>query len=461
MIEKSALIKREHYVLTEGKMKKLLLVVLIALMAFSVFANGGGEATAPKAERSKTPVTLTLWNSSQTMVDFYNSIFPEFQKMYPEVEKLDILYMPIADFVKKLAVVLPAGDVPDVMEIEDSWATQYVTAGYFDPNTDELNAMVEQMQPAFKGCLTYNGKMWGVPIAPFNEIMFYNLDMMKAAGIDRLPETYDELIEDAIKMTKKDAAGNIEVSGFSMRLGGNPSGTTQKWWVLGLLANGVDIYEESKTQPGKYHCGFDNEGGFNALKLYIDLLYKYQVDDSASLKDTAAFAAGKTAINMREPSSSVSIQKNGPDINWTTGPIPKGPKAHQTFLITLNLYIPRDGKNKFYAQEFVKFAASKENAIKQVKERAGMSPYVDGGLSGGVELDPRMVGAYTIPAGMTMKSVPVQNAYDQVQIRIGEMLPEIFADKSLYGNDDAIWAKLHEMAKVVNDAYKEYDEYAE
>ena len=87
--------------------------------------------------------------------------------------------------------------------------------------------------------------------------------------------------------------------------------------------------------------------------------------------------------------------------------------------------------------------------------------YVDGGLSGGVELDPRMVGAYTIPAGMTMKSVPVQNAYDQVQIRIGEMLPEIFADKSLYGNDDAIWAKLHEMAKVVNDAYKEYDEYAE
>ena len=123
----------EHYALTEGEMKKLLLVVLIALMAFSVFANGGGEATAPKAERSKTPVTLTLWNSSQTMVDFYNAIFPEFQKMYPEVEKLDILYMPIADFVKKLAVVLPVGDVPDVMEIEDSWATQYVTAGYFDP----------------------------------------------------------------------------------------------------------------------------------------------------------------------------------------------------------------------------------------------------------------------------------------------------------------------------------------
>lgn len=444
-------------------MKKFFLVLLVAMTAFFAFANGGNEAatTAPKAERSNSPVTLTLWNSSQTMVDFYEAIFPEFQKLYPEVEKLDILYMPIADFVKKLAVVLPAGDVPDIMEIEDSWATQYVTAGYFDPNTDELNAIVDQMQPAFKGCLTYNGQMWGVPSAPFNEIMFYNLDMMAEAGIDHLPETYEELIEDAIKMTKKNADGSIDVSGFSMRLGGNPSGTTQKFWVLGLLANGVDIYEESKTQPGKYHCGFDNEGGFNALKLYIDMLYKYQVDDSASLKDTAAFSAGKTAINMREPSSSVSIQKNGPDINWTTGPMPKGPAAHQTFLITLNLYIPRDGQNKFYAREFVKFATTRENFEKQVRERGGMSPYVDCGLTGGVEVDPRMVGAYTIPEGMTLKSVPVQNAYDQVQIRIGEMLPEIFADKSLAGNDEAIWAKLHEMAKVVNDAYKEYDEYAE
>ncbi|MGX8679614.1 MAG: ABC transporter substrate-binding protein [Sphaerochaetaceae bacterium] len=441
--------------------KVLLLAVLILAIGSFAFANGSSEKAAPaEAERSSKPVTLTLWNSSQTMVDWYNeTVIPEFQKMYPEVQKVDILYMPIQDFVKKLAVALPSGDVPDVMEIEDSWATPYVTAGYFDENTAALNEIVNSMNPAFKGCLTYDGKMWGVPVAPFFELMFYNTDMMKEAGIESIPKTYDELIEDAVKMTKRNADGSIAVSGFSMRLGGNPSGTTQKWWVLALLANGVDLYEESTTQPGKYHCGFNNEGGYNALKLYIDMLYKYKVDDFASQKDTSAFSAGKTAINMREPSSSVSIQKNGPDINWVAAPMPAGPKAHATFLITLNLYVPRDGKNKFYAQEFVKLATSREMQNDQISKRGGVSPYTDTDYVA-LGLDERLLPAYDF-TGITMKTVPVQNAYDTIQVKLGEMLPDIFAKSELLDNPEGIKAEIAALAKVVDDIYKDYDEYGE
>lgn len=261
-------------------------------------------------------------------------------------------------------------------------------------------------------------------------------------------------------MTKRDETGKIDISGFSMRLGGNPSGTTQKWWVLGLLANGVDIYEESKIQPGKYHCGFNNEGGYNALKLYIDLLYKYKVDDFSSQKDTSAFAAGKTAINMREASSSVSIIKNGPDINWVASPMPAGPKRHATFLISLNLYIPRDGKNKFYAQEFVKFATNYEMQAVQVSERASVNPYIgfDYSTSG---LDERLVPAFNFDSSdIEFISVPVQNAYDTISVKLGEMLPVIFAKENLLDNPTGIWAELEAMAKVVDDIYKEYDEYA-
>ncbi len=444
-------------------MKRTMLKIALAAALFLVagalsFAGGDAEAT-----RSKSPVKLSLWNSSQTMVDWYNeTVIPQFKKTYPEVESVDILYMPIQDFVKKLAVALPSGDVPDVIEIEDSWATPYVTAGYFDPNTDELNNLVNKMQPAFKGCLTYEGKMWGVPVAPFHEIMFYNKDMMAAAGIKKIPETYAELIDAAVKMTKRDSSGKVEVSGFSMRLGGNPSGTTQKWWVLALLANGVDLWEESKTQPGKYHCGFNNEGGYNALKLYIDLLYKYKVDDFSSMKDTAAFAAGKTAINMREPSSAVSIIKNGPNVNWVAAPMPAGPKNHATFLITLNLYIPKDGKNKVYAQEFVKLASSYEMQASQVRLRAGMSPFVGfDHLAPEAGLDPRLAPSYAFPKGMKLVSVPVQNAYDTIQVKLGEMLPNIFAKAELLDNPQGIKKEVEAMAKVVNDIYKDFDEYGD
>lgn len=428
--------------------KKLLVLVLAALLCVMPLTVGSAS------------VKLSLWNSSQTMVDWYNEVvIPEFKKLHPEVSEVEVLYMPIQDFVKKLAVALPSGDVPDVIEIEDSWATPYVTAGYFEKNTPELDEIVAQMYPEFRGCLTYEGDLYGVPVAPFHEIMFYNLDMLAEAGIEKIPDTMDELIDAAVKMTKRDENGMVTVSGFSMRLGGNPSGTTQKFWVLALLGNGVNLYEESATQPGKYHCGFNNEGGYNALKLYIDMLYKYKVDDFSSMKDTAAFAAGKTAINMREPSSAVSIMANGPDINWTTAPMPIGAKQRATFLITLNLYVPTDGQNKELAREFIKLATSREMQKDQAVKRFGFNPYADVDPAEG--LDPRLAPSFLFPEDMNVYSVPVQNAYDTIQVRLGEMLPNILQKAELLDNPEGIKAEIEAMAKVVDDIYKDFDEYAE
>ncbi len=435
-------------------MKRLVLTLLVMMSIFSMaFAQGSSDSP-------ESGIKMTLWNSSQTMADFYNeTVIPAFLEEHPEVESIEVLYLPIQDFVKKLAVVLPAGDVPDIMEIEDSWATPYVTAGYFEENTPELNAIVDQMIPEIKGCLTYDGKLYGVPSAPFHELFFWNLDMLEEAGIEEIPDTWDEVVDAAVKMTKRDADGNIVRSGFSMRLGGNPSGTAQKFWVLGLLPNGVNWVEESETEPGKYHAAFDNEGGYNALKTYIDLLYKYKVDDFSSMKDTEAFAKEKTAINMREASSSTSIIEQGPDVNWVTSPMPKGPVDRATFLLSLNLYVPKDGKNKDLAREFIAFATSREMYEKQVVERATLNPYIDADRLAG--LDERLKPGFVFDDDLKVYGVPVLNSYDMAQTKIGEALPDIFADASLLDNPEGIKAAIKRLADIVNDCLKEYDEYAE
>lgn len=449
-------------------MKKVLLNVFVVAMVLLACAgcSKGSETSSSSGSTgsSSTPaegsITLTLWNSSQTMADFYNeTVIPAFIEKYPEVKSVEVLYMPIADYVKRLAVVLPAGDVPDIMEIEDSWATPYVTAGYFEPNTPELNAILDQMMPELKNNLTWDDTQWGVPVAPFHELFFWNLDMLEEAGIEEIPDTWDEVVDAAVKMTQRDETGKITRSGFSMRLGGNPSGTTQKFWVLALLSNGVNIYEESTTEPGKYHAGFDNEGGYNALKMYIDLLYKYKVDDFASMKDTEAFAKGRTAINMREASSSVNIQTQGPDINWTTSPMPVGPVQRATFLISLNLYVPKDGQNKEYARKFIEFATSREMMETQVEERFAFNPYE--GVDKTEGLDERLVPGFEFPEDMHVYTVPVHSAYDTACIKVGEALPDIFADSSLLDNPEGIKAAVHRLAEIVNDAYREFDEYAE
>jgi len=411
----------------EEKMKKCIIVILIAGCLFALAA----------CQKKPKSVTLEIWNSSQTMTEFYDEVVtPEFLKLYPEVEKVTVLYMPIQDYVKKIAVAVPAGDVPDLMEIEDSWATPFVTAGYFDKNTKELDAILNQMRPELKNLVSHKGAAYGVPISPFHELMFHNLDILNAAGITKIPDTWEEYMDAAQKTVKRSPDGKIEISGFSMRLGGNPAGTSQKFWVLALLGNGVDIWEESKTQPGKYHCGFNNEGGYNALKMYIDMLYKYKIDDFASMKDTEAFSKERTAINMREASSSTSIIKNGPTINWTTSPMPKGLKQRATFLICLNFYIPKDAKNKEYARKYVELAANREMYKIQTARRAGFNPYVDVDPTEG--LDSRLKPGFVFPSDMKVYTVPVHNAYDAIHVRMGEALPHIFAKAELLDNPEGI-----------------------
>ena len=62
---------------------------------------------------------------------------------------------------------------------------------------------------------------------------------------------------------------------------------------------------------------------------------------------------------------------------------------------------------------------------------------------------------------MKIYNVPVHNAYDLAQTKVGEALPGIFADSSLVDNPEGIKKAVHKLAELVNDAYKEYDEYAE
>ena len=139
--------------------------------------------------------------------------------------------------------------------------------------------------------------------------------------------------------------------------------------------------------------------------------------------------------------------------------MPKGPVERSTFLLSLNLYVPKDGKNKDLAREFIAFATTREMFEKQVRERAALNPYIDADKTLG--LDERLQPGFEFPDDLKAHGVPVLNSYDMAQTKIGEALPDIFADASLLDNPEGIKAQIHKLAEIVNDALREYDEYAE
>ena len=56
----------------------------------------------------------------------------------------------------------------------------------------------------------------------------------------------------------------------------------------------------ARTPSGKWHNGFDNQAGRDALTFYVDAVQTWHIDDPKVQHDADAFASGATAILWRE-----------------------------------------------------------------------------------------------------------------------------------------------------------------
>ncbi len=118
-----------------------------------------------------------------------------------------------------------------------------------------------------------------------------------------------------------------------------------------------------------------------------------------------------------------------------------------------------EGKNAELAREYVKLATSREMQHEQVLMCGGYNPYLDADLKEGQ--DPRLAPGFEMPEDLKVYTVPVQNSYDTICVRLGEMLPNILQKSELLDNPEGIKEEVKKMADVVNEVYKDFGEYGE
>src|SRR5260221_4474174 len=104
--------------------------------------------------------------------------------------------------------------------------------------------------------------------------MFYNKAMFKEAGIAEPPATMPDLIAAAQKLVKFDASGKMIRSGISLRLSGQGSGIAEKFRYI-LTGAGADTIVP--TPSGKWHNGYDNDGGRAALQFVVEAGQKNKI----------------------------------------------------------------------------------------------------------------------------------------------------------------------------------------
>jgi multiple sugar transport system substrate-binding protein len=117
---------------------------------------------------------------------------------------------------------LPAGKAPDLfIDFTSTDVGQWANAGYIlnlDPLIQQNHFNMRQIIPAARYMSTFNGHTYAIPEFVDTEMLLYNKTLFSQAGISKPPTTAEELMADAIKLTKKDAAGHITQLGFSPTL---------------------------------------------------------------------------------------------------------------------------------------------------------------------------------------------------------------------------------------------------
>jgi multiple sugar transport system substrate-binding protein len=204
-------------------------------------------------------------------------------------------HVPYDDFRLKIAAAIPAGQGPDVVQLFYGWLHDYLKAQLLQPLPPELfdPAEIEREFFPLVGQMRVDGRYYGVPTAVRSLALFWNRKLMREAGLDpaKPPQTLDELVEAARKMTKRDAAGNLLQAGIALDM----SGQDHHWLreVLIRQMGGRPYSADGRT------VAYGGPAGTSAATWYTGLVTRHKVSQFGFLTDgVTAFRSGKAGFTI-------------------------------------------------------------------------------------------------------------------------------------------------------------------
>ncbi|MDO3412202.1 sugar ABC transporter substrate-binding protein [Saccharibacillus sp. CPCC 101409] len=193
-------------------MKKAAGLITSAALVLSLLSGCGGKNDTAstnaggdnKASGGDTPVTLRMsWWGSDARNEYTQQVIDLYEKEHTNV-KIEVEYAAFDDYWKKLAPQAAANQLPDIMQMDISYISQYANNGQLEDLTSYAGSQINTADVAENVLSTgnVNDKLYGVPVG-VNVLGFqYDPSMMEKAGISEIPkdwdwDTYQELAKKA------------------------------------------------------------------------------------------------------------------------------------------------------------------------------------------------------------------------------------------------------------------------
>jgi len=234
-----------------------------------------------------------------------------FEKENPGIKIHAIYAGTYQDTLVKALTAFKSGAPPDIAVLLSTDMFSLIDEDAITPfdallSTDDDKAWAKSFYPAFMENSQTGGKTWGIPFQRSTVVMYWNKDAFKAAGLDpdKAPDTWDELVADGGKLTKRDAVGNV--SQWAIEI---PSSGFPYWLFQGLTtANDVRLMNQAGTKTY-----FDKPGVIQALQFWVDLSRKDKIQPEGTIEwgtTPKDFFERKTAIMWTTTGNLTNVRSN-------------------------------------------------------------------------------------------------------------------------------------------------------
>ncbi len=281
------------------KKRVVLLAVLLICMIGMVFAAGSAESAKPK----EVP-ELDFWTFQELHLSFYQKMADLWNKENPDRQfTFNGEVLPYEDMHTKLLVSLQAGTgAPDMVDIEIAKYPNYLKGDIqLVPLNDVIDPVRDNFVTARLDVYSKDGKNYGLPFHVGASVIYYNMEILNAAGVDPYKiDTWDDFMEAGkqVKARTGKPMTTLEVteqwsfwpliaqqgSDFVDKDGNvildNAINIKTLQFLKDMLNSGVAVAAPGGFHHAEEYYGFMNDGG--AASLWMPMWYMNRFTDYMS-----------------------------------------------------------------------------------------------------------------------------------------------------------------------------------
>jgi sn-glycerol 3-phosphate transport system substrate-binding protein len=254
----------------------------LAAVAVAALATAGVTAVGPAAAQSsgakcpvnalknaKKPVQITMWHSMpRANEETLQSLVTDFEAAQSDVTVKLVNQTTYRDTFDKYRAGLSSGDLPDLVQIEDTGLQQMIDTRSILPVTACAKADGYEFEDYVERVLDYytvEGTLWPMPFNVSNPVLYYNKAAFRAAGLDpeAPPTTLDQVTEYSQQLMD---TGAVSQAGFGLKL--------DPWYLEQWSAKGGKLYVNNKNGRSKRATAtvFDNPVGLEIFTWLNDMV---------------------------------------------------------------------------------------------------------------------------------------------------------------------------------------------